>query len=369
MTKKQPWFHSWYADFFGLHFLPFFFVIIALFELPPFGNSSLHLMGTFIALIIIVDWAHIFAQWYRIYSNPAESSFNKWFYPISYILLIPVIASIVHFSGRFPVERFFVYFVIYHFIKQHYGYTRIYSFADGIKSRGESFCETSLVYSTMVVPLIYWHITFPDKSFLWKLFFLESAFFELLIFPALMYYFFSLVGYAYFEYKRYQRTKFFNYPKTLAILSPALGWGIISLFPESKYLIYFSIVLTHDMSYSFFVWLIGRRDRKLLSNNVSWFSWSSIPGFFFYFAVIILVSQVILVVHHRYVGHSVPNPIFGDFFNFLVYSPGWKQDFGVALFFATQGHHYFIDRFLWKKEKDLNYVMNLSKSKLVQNVQ
>lgn len=369
MTKKQPWFHSWYADFFGLHFLPFFFVIMALFEIPPFGNSNLHLMGTIISFILIIDWAHIFAQWYRIYSNPVESSFNKWIYPLSYFLMIPLIACVVHYSGRFPVERFLVYFVIYHFIKQHYGYTRIYSSADGNKTKRESFFESSLIYCSMVVPLIYWHINFPDKTFLWKTFFIESSIFDLVIYPGLLFYSISLAGYVYFEFKRFQRTNFFNWSKNLAILSPALGWGVISLYPESKYLIYFSIVLTHDISYSFFVWLIGRRDKKLISKEVSWFSWTSIPGLFFYFAMIILVGQTILVIHHRYVGHSLPNLIFGDFFNFLVYAPGWKQDFGVALFFATQSHHYFIDKYLWKKEKDLSYVMYVTKSKLVQNVQ
>lgn len=362
--SAQPWFHSWYLDFFGLHAIPLTFGCLALFEVFPFGKGNISSMGLIISWILIIDWAHIFAQWMRIYSNPVESRSLKWIYPLSYLMLIPIMTGLVQWTGRPGIETLLIYFVIYHFIKQNFGYTRIYAKADGLKSKGENLIESSFIYLSMATPVCYWHISFPYEAFTWNQFFIKSQIFGL-IFPVMLFaYIFCFLGYAYLETKRTIRNRKFNWPKNIAILAAAAGWGMVSVLSHTPLLIYFTVVLAHDVSYTVFVWLIGRRDRRLLEGKVSWLSWFSSLGLVWYLFLLIILSQLVLLFHHRLVGHSYANLIFGNLLDAVKYKEGWWNSFGVALFFSTQAHHYFIDRFLWKKEKDLEFMMRAGKFSL-----
>lgn len=357
-VKSQPWIHSWYGDFFGLHFIPILFAILALFRLPPFREINAGLLEQLVFAVLIIDWAHIFAQWYRIYSNPAEKLKTKYIYLFSYLLLIPVITLALHFDTRMIINRFLIYFVVFHFIKQSFGFIKIYSRIDGIKTKFESYVETTLIYSAMVCPVIYWHVKFPKPDFTWAYFFLKSPVFSYLVIPAFTLYGFCLILYVSNEYKRWKTKQIFNVPKNLALAAAAIGWGAISLLPESKLLIMFTVVLTHDMAYTVFVWYIGRRDTKIQTSKVSWFSWWSVPGFFLYVIAIIAVSHPIMVLHLEMARNAEMDYwMLGKIFNNAPYS-GWWQNFGFAIFFATQGHHYFIDKYLWKKEKDLAYLVH-----------
>lgn len=363
-NKPSAWFHSWYVDTLCLHSIPLIFALLAVFDLPPFRRETYGTMITMVTWIIVIDWAHIFAQWYRIYSNPVESPRMKVIYPVSYFLLIPVLACIVHYTTRFPVERFLIYYVIYHFIKQHYGYTRIYAKIDGAKTKIQNLVEDVFIYSTMVVPVIYWHVSFPYTDFLWKVHFFKHDFFQYLFYAGAFVYGASFVLYGYFEYVRYKKNGYSNIAKNLAILAPAVGWGCVSFASDTFLLIFFTVVLTHDMSYTCFVWLIGRRDQMKTNKKIPWQSWFSIPGAMVYLVTLIVGAQVVLVIHHRLVGHHVPNLIFGNLFSGIPHVSGWVESFGIAIFFATQAHHYFIDRYLWKKEKDLDYMVKTGRFQL-----
>jgi hypothetical protein len=357
--KSQPWIHSWYGDSFSFFLIPITFVVLAFFKFPPFGNIDQKSVNKLITWVLIIDWAHIFAQWHRIYTNPLESKKGKWVYPLSYLLLIPLLGWSFQFGIMDAVESFLVYFVIFHFIKQHFGFIRIYSKIDGPKTKFESMTESALIYLCMWTPVLYWHTYFPKQGFYWTLHFVKHPYVQALFWPAIILYAFTFGCYVFAEGKRWKRNGIINWPKNLAILTSALGWGLVSIFVEAQILIFFTVILTHDLSYTFFVWIIGRRDDKIRNKKVPWFSWFSIPGFFIYLFAIIFISQIVMATYAE-MAHDLNRDylIVGKFFNNLPSSPGWWQEFGAAFFFGTQAHHYFIDKYLWKKEKDLAYMVN-----------
>lgn len=358
-VKTQPWIHSWPGDFFCLHSFPIVFTILALLGWPPFNRGGELLLGQMLFAVLIIDWAHIFAQWHRIFSNPLEKTFTKSLYFGSYILLIPLVTVVLHFGYFQQIRTFLVYFVIFHFIKQSYGFIKIYSRIDGVKGDVESSVENLLIYLCMWTPAIYWHISFPKSTFTWPVFFIKHPAMEYLFFSLLFLYSVVFILYLRNEFLRWQEKGIFNIPKNVALASAAIGWGAVSLLSEHSVLIMFTVVLTHDLSYTFFVWFTGRRDEKLLKGQVRWLSWWSMPGLVFYILVIILISHPIMVMHlEMSQNKDVDYWLFGTLFNGLPNENSWWQNLGWALFFATQGHHYFIDRYLWKKEKDLAYLVS-----------
>lgn len=282
----------------------------------------------------------------------------KWIYPISYLLLIPIVGLYVYFGSRLHVETALVYFVIFHFIKQHFGFMKIYSKIDGAKSKFASWSENLLFYLSMWTPVIYWHINFPKKDFYWSARMLPVPYIDVLFTVASFLYAATAAIYIVLEVTRWKRNGIINIPKNLALFSAAIAWGGVSLFSDVVVLIMFTVVLTHDVSYTVLVWMICRRDEKIINKKINWFSWWSAPGFAFYVVVLVLFSHLIMVLHLELARNAeMDYVIYGKIFNNITSSSAFLQQFGWGLFFATQAHHYFIDKFLWKKEKDLSYMV------------
>jgi hypothetical protein len=361
--KSQPWIHSWYGDTLGFFTIPILFVALAYFHLPPFNGLSRSDLSSVVYAVLVLDWGHIFAQWYRIFLNPAESRKAKFLYTLSYVLLILTLALLLtFFLIHSYVETFLVYFVIYHFIRQHYGFIRIYSKTDGEKSKIESFVEGLFIYLSMWTPVIFWHIEFPFDTYYWVVHFIKFLYAKELFQIALLFYFLSSILFVYFELKRFLKTKVVNTPKLLAIFSAGLAWGSVSFFKDVPILIFFTVVLTHDVSYIVLVWFIGRRDKILTQNKIKWNSLWSVPGSIVYFLGILIISRLVIGVHAEIVFDLNKSYfLIGTLLNDLKNDSTFLIKLGWSIFFVTQGHHYFIDRYLWKKEKDLSYILNNKK--------
>jgi hypothetical protein len=365
LIKSQPWVHSWYADSLGFFLAPFLFIILAVFKLPPFSNTSPEAFSTIIFLVLFIDWAHIFAQYHRIYYNPVESKKLKWMYPLSYLLLIPLMALVVEYASVTYVDTALVYFVVFHFIKQHFGFIKIYSKTDGQKSNFDLKAENAFIYLSMFTPVIYWHTKAFSYEYKWVSMFIKSPYISYLLWPALILYGVTFLLYVKSEYARTKQNQLFNIPKNLSILSAILSWGLISILSDSTLLIIFTVTLSHDLSYTFYVWFIGRRDETIQKKKINWFTWWSVPGFFAYVAILVLFSHIIMVVHLELTKDlNWGYWIYGDLFNGIPKGNGFWLNVGWALFFATQAHHYFIDRYLWKREKDLDYMVKTGRIQL-----
>lgn len=365
IARTQPWIHSWYVDSFCFFLTPFLFVILAFFDLPPFRTVDAQLLTKIIIIVLFIDWAHIFAQYHRIYSNPLESPRLKWIYPVSYMVLVPVMTVIVHFTSSVAIDTLLVYFVIFHFIKQHFGFMKIYSKTDGKKTKSEKIVEDALFYLSMATPVLFWHVKGFSYEYKWVNLFFKWEIFKYILWPVVILYAVTFVIYLRDEARRTRRNKLFNVPKNLSLLSAMLGWGAVSILSESTMLVVFTVTFTHDLSYLFYVWIIGRRDHKYVRKEVRWFSWWSIPGFFLYIGVLVVLSDILTIVHLEMTNDNNWNYwIWGRMFNEITKQEGWLLSFGWSLFFATQAHHYWIDRYLWKKEKDLGFMVSSGQYKL-----
>lgn len=362
---SQPWVINWYSDILGFFLAPFVFLTMGFFRVPPFDGENPRLLENMIFLVLFLDWAHIFAQYPRIYSNPLESKRLKWIYPISYILLIPIMTFLVHLTGGYEIDTFLVYFVVFHFIKQQFGFIKIFSKTDGLKSKFDKLAEDIFFYLTMYAPVFYWHVKGPNYAYKWIDLFFKPPFLKYLLWPVLGLYLVSFVYYLYSEVRRTRANGMFNIPKNLSILTAAMTWGAVSLFPDAAKLVIFTVTFTHDLSYTYFVWAIGRRDRVYVKKKIEWLSWTSVPGFFLYTAALIVLSDIIMVIHMEMTkDQNWTYWVWGHTFNWITKQSGWMLSLGWAIFFSTQAHHYFIDRFLWKKEKDMEFMVKTGRIKL-----
>lgn len=358
LIQKQPWFHSPIVDSFGIYLFPMLITVFLYF----FGDNFSPVSVAAPALLFgTLDLGHIFAQWFRIKSNPMEkpNRFRLW---ITFcIVMLFVIAFILSTEYWRILRAFLVYYVIYHFIKQLYGIIKIYSKTDIRRSKLETKIIDIFVYLTMLYPFIYWHDSYNLSNFYWRTFLYNIPYISYIEIIARFAFLFSGLFYIYSEVKNTIQNKFFNIPKNMTIAATILAWNASIIFPKFNSLIFYAVIYTHYLNYVVVVWSIGRRDKKLqgIEEPKGWrklFCWTSVPGFFTYSFFINAIAIFIYtfwlwVAHYKLYDSWLYKEI-------IIYFPQIKNrelfwwHVVDALFYTTQGTHYFIDGFLWKKEKD-----------------
>jgi hypothetical protein len=83
----------------------------------------------------------------------------------------------------------------------------------------------------------------------------------------------------------------------------------------------------------------------------------------FVYRLSVLLSQIIWAIYiETTMDQNHSYFIVGTIFNDLPsFKEGYMLNLCTSLFYATQAHHYFIDKYLWKKEKDLGYMVSSGK--------
>lgn len=358
-NKPQPWFANWYLDFGAINFVPLLAMVFALAGIWPFHGTWDNSLTVLVAFIIWFDWTHIQAHWFRILGNRAEQKRTKIIHSLSFLLFMFINVTLYHLGYAKWLEIFLVYFAAFHFMRQQYGLIRVYTKGDKDKKSYETNLEYILFQLVMITPLILWHTTPPYTHFYWSRIFFKGSFFYWIYWVSLGLTALALIAYIILETKRSIRTQFFNIPKNLTLMTTAIGWGILTFMKQPHLLVYFTVIIAHDVSYLFLVWWFARRDEKLLNNKISSFSWLSVKGFILYYGFLAIFSELLFIIHWQIVQPNMTPAIFGNLFSFIPYSKeGLWRSFGMTLVFSVQFHHYFTDRFLWKKEKDLLYLIN-----------
>lgn len=357
--KTGNWIHSWYVDTIFFNIIPIIIPVLFVFKLFPFNGLSAAHFNLILIWVFAIDWGHLFAQWLRIHSNPLETKPSRFKLTSLYLVLVLFFMFLIEANQDYgSIFTFVTYFVIYHSIRQHFGFIRIYSKTDGLKTKIDSFFEKSFIYLSMITPVVYWHISFTDPKGIWHKDFIKHDGWKYAFVTCAFFYGISFISYCLSEYKRTKINKNFNIAKNLAVVSTVFGWGIISFLPQNPLIITLTVQLTHNISYVVLIWIIGRRDTKIMNGVVPLISWFSKPGLFFYALAILVVSQTVMVVYkemsfdfnHNYF-------IVGTALNWIPKGTGVWEHLGRGIFFATQIHHFIIDAYIWKKEKDLPYMI------------
>jgi hypothetical protein len=237
LAKKQPWFHSSLLDSLGIVGFPFLFLPFAFFiNTQQWSVSFLYLL---IGAIGFIDFGHIFAMWFRIKSNPLEHKYSLPMYLLFYVLIWIFFASVIFWGHQFSLERFLVYFVIFHFIKQQYGLIQIYSRTDGKKTKYETAFNRYFIYISMAYPIFWWHGQKKFQSLYWKQFFFDIPYINMINHILLALFILGLLYYIACEIRIYKKNKFFNIPKNFSVLGAILGWNVPIIFLENPCTLFF----------------------------------------------------------------------------------------------------------------------------------
>ena len=118
-----------------------------------------------IASVVCVDVAHVWATAYRVYLDPRELGRRPglyWGVPLACY----AVGVVLHSSSSQLFWRVLAYAAVVHFVRQQYGWMALYRRRLGVRSRLDRWLDDAAIYSATLYPLLYWHAHLP-REFEW----------------------------------------------------------------------------------------------------------------------------------------------------------------------------------------------------------
>jgi len=347
---KQKWIHSAWFDLIFILSPPFLcFIIIYLFPGEFFSDSVGELPDLWwIVLILLVDVAHVYSTLYRTYFDKQTFSHYKTIYT-----LIPVLVFIFNVVAYSISAKLFwsllAYLAVFHFIRQQYGFFKIYS--RGIKySRIFNLLDTVSIYSLTFYPILYWHLTGP-KLFNW---FMpdDFVFFEseiLLNFSTVLYVVINST-YVIKEIVLSIKNKYFNISKNLLWLGTGISWyfGIVYFKGDLTFTIL--NVVTHGIPYMALIWVYGSKKRSTQHSTFLRLIFSP-RGILLFIGIIVLFGYLEEGLWNTWMWRDRDN-LFGVFKPLGTIHSKELIAIIVGILATPQLTHYILDAFIWKMRND-----------------
>jgi hypothetical protein len=348
----QPWIEGWKTDSSFILLPPFVSLLLVIIFPAVFQNQQGLSDAWWVVLILLIDVAHVYSTLYRTYFNKAAFAKDK-----TTLLIIPFLAFIVmvllYTQSPLWFWRILAYAAVFHFIRQQYGFMRIYSRKE-INTKWYRHIDAVAIYAATVYPIIYWHFS-GNRQFSW---FVDGDFFDLsqidfLLILFAVTYIIILLLYLIKEIVLIYKTGNFNIPRNAVILGTVLSWyfGIVYFNGDMSFTLL--NVVSHGVPYMALVWMYGRRtvqkapkaSNKLMQYVFSRYGILLFLAIIFFFAFIEEgLWDMTLWKDHKQV-FSIFHWVDVQF------SKEWLQ-LMVPLLALPQVTHYIVDGFIWRIKKD-----------------
>ncbi len=344
MTTHQHWLTNPRKEL-SLIIAPLFVPVIIVFLFRDYFESHTEVTSLWwLALVLLIDVSHVYSTVFRFYWEKA--TFQKY---KSLLVIIPVsafaIGVVVHLYDSFLFWRLLAYAALYHFIRQQYGFMRLYARQQN-QTRIQKWINGVAIYAATIYPVLYWHLHLT-QSLSW---FVPHDFITIQ-FPyadevLLGLYIVIICCYALKEIYISFQVRDLNIPKNCLVIGTILSWYVGIIVFNGDLTFTFLNVVAHGIPYMGLVWMYGEKKAKPT------FSFG-LKGIMIFLGALILLSYFEESIWDIFVWKDHPS-IF-PFFTQLdpVHDP-ILLSLLVPLLVLPQITHYVLDGFIWRFSKDTN---------------
>lgn len=343
MSSRQPWLYSAPVDA-AFILAPAFLVTLAVVLWPGFFAQASTGPWMWLLLVVGVDVAHVYSTLWRTYFSPEASSRYR-----TLLIAIPLVCwlagVLLYTAGSAIFWRILAYVAVFHFVRQQYGFLRLYARRDSLPGWKRKL-DGAAIYASTAYPLFYWHTHPRDFHWFVKGDFVSLPGSGLIETGVAVLYGAILAGYVVSE----AALRRWNVPKNLILAGTALSWytGIVYFNGDLAFTV--TNVVTHGVPYMALIW-IHQRKRVMVAQAeperryvARWFRPSMIPIFLGVLLVFAYVEEgfwdALIWGDHR------------QFYGWLAFLPKVSdhavQSVLVPLLALPQATHYVLDGFIWK---------------------
>lgn len=308
---------------------------------------------SWILIVLTIDVAHVYSTVYKTYFNPIAKAKHR-LKLIALPILVWIIGALIYSQSA----RFFwsvvAYFAVYHFVRQQYGFFRLYS----IKSIATQFQKRVLnccIYTVMVIPILIWHVR-GQRNFNWMtegdFFYFPSSTLE----PVLQILFIAIVCfYCLLEIRLKKVNKVLNIPRILLTLSTAFSYYVAIVVTNNDFLFSLINVIGHGIPYMALVWWSEKKSLNETSPSLLKMVLSK-WGFILFYLIIFAMAYFEEALWDALVFREKPLP-FGWTYQFLSeIKDSIVLIIVVPLLIMPQIVHYILDGYIWKNKQNKNFI-------------
>lgn len=296
-----------------------------------------------IAGVLLVDVAHVYATVFRVYADPEELSRAPLRYTVLPVCGLLIGIALYAAGGERLFWRALAYMAVFHFVRQQYGWVALYRARLGERSAWGRRIDSLAIHMAAIYPLLYWHAHLP-RRFWW---FVNGDFITLPVLwdPVLriarIAYVGSLLAYTARAVLQHRRG-FTNPGKHMVVLTTAMCWyvGIVAL--DSDYAFTVTNVLIHGIPYLALIYAYGR-DREQHPPRPGLYRLFR-QGPLAFLALLWLAAFIEEMLWDRAVWHARPE-IFGGAWHLNATA----LTVVVPLLALPQLVHYLLDGFVWRR--------------------
>jgi hypothetical protein len=212
---------------------------------------------TWVATVVCVDVAHVWATAYRVYLDPAELRRRAGLY--AGIPLAAYVAGVLLYSGGSSLFwRVLAYAAVFHFVRQQYGWVALYRRRTPPVHPLDRWLDDAAIYSATLYPLLHWHASLP-REIAW---FIDGDFLPgvpagaaAALFPV------HVAISALWAARQLQlvaQGRPVSAGKVVVVVTTWLAWYVGIVVFDSDYAFTVTNVLVHGVPYLAYVWVHGR---------------------------------------------------------------------------------------------------------------
>ena len=350
MMDKQPWIGKPLADILFILSPPFLSLLLIFLFPGHFQDNQEMPVAAWIVLVLLIDVAHVYSTLYRTYFDPYALQHQR-----SLLWSIPLIGFVVgvmlYSINDLLFWRILAYTAVFHFVRQQYGFMRVYSRKEKVSHKYPALIDKVTIYAAALYPIVYWHLSGP-KNFNWfvpgDFVFVQSS---SLLTIATGFYVMVIAAYLLKEIYWVIKNKTINLPKVLIIVGTILSWyfGIIYFNGDMAFTLL--NVVSHGVPYMALVWFYGKKNYSKPERGSKFlkliFSRYGIIAFVLIVSLFAFIEEAIwdIAVWKEH------QQVFG--FTNLDFSLNEKLfSLLVPLLALPQITHYILDGFIWKVRED-----------------
>lgn len=310
--------------------------LIFLFQDKLVGIAEKYSFVNWLLFIVFIDVAHVYSTLYKTYFNPKERQRFKGLL-IKLPLISLLLGVVLYGIGSHFFWSVLAYIAVYHFIRQQYGFMRLYA---RFEEKKTSRLDALAIYNATLFPMMYWFLS-SKRQFTW---FVEEEFFTFncptclkfleVLYGLILLTYIAIVVFNYIKYNQ------FNLQKNVLILGTYLSWYFGIVYFNNDLIFTILNVVSHGVPYIALIYINQKE-----ASHVSFFPrLKTIQGLLVFIVLILglAFSEELLweftVWNEQIQFHPFENPF-----------EKW-QIILVPLLTVPQLTHYLLDGFIWKNK-------------------
>lgn len=300
----------------------------------------------FLAFVVVVDVAHVYATLFRTYLDGSELRRRPTLY--AGVPLGCFAAGLaLHAASRDWFWRALAYVALFHFVRQQAGWVAIYRARAGLStSVVDRVIDDAAVYAATLYPVLVWHVT--PRIFHWFIpgDFVDGPRFAFALPYAFAAYLLALGAYAVRAVGHAIRGRL-QLGKHVVVITTAATWYVGIVATNSDFTFTVANVIVHGVPYVAFLWFYAR-ERATDAPRVLGSRVILRGGLALFCGLLLFVAFFEEMIWDRLVWHAHPQ-IFGGVASDAPLLSAGVTAVVVPLLAVPQATHYVLDAVLWRR--------------------